>query len=491
MIKSALFIKISSCIAVCAVTLTVTARSDLSDAEEVRVKAVTELTAKFDQPEPFENRTAGAATSLSAADLNAFSRPQPNLSFSGLEQFSIGNALFRKLWVSSPSTTLASDGLGPLFNARACQACHIKDGRGHLPNHDSNSGSFVVRLGRKDAATNKWVADPIYGEQVQTAAVPGLIAEARIRISNELVRTKLASGGSVDLSSPLIQLNDLAYGKIHPNTHYSARVAPSMIGMGLLEAIAEDDLIALEDINDDDGNGISGRRAIVRYRGETLTGRFGYKSSSATVQQQVENAFSADMGLSTEAKSSHSGDCTDQQAQCLGMPNGEQAHLGNGEVPNNLLDLVTFYSSNLAPPLRRDVGAENVLAGKKLFYQSGCVDCHQPKFVTSKNATAEQHQFQLIWPYTDLLLHDMGDGLADNLGDNSGASGREWRTAPLWGIGLTQLVNPKATFLHDGRAKTLLEAVLWHGGEAQQAKEQVVNMTNLERDRLIDFLESL
>jgi CxxC motif-containing protein (DUF1111 family) len=172
------------------------------------------------------------------------------------------------------------------------------------------------------------------------------------------------------------------------------------------------------------------------------------------------------------------------------MPHGEQADLGVSEAPDPVMDLVTFYSENLAVPMRRDVDDAEVLKGKKLFYETGCVACHQPKFVTSRNAENPAHRFQLIWPYSDLLLHDMGEGLADNRPVGS-ANGREWRTPPLWGIGLTETVNNHTRFLHDGRARNLLEAVLWHGGEAQVARDRVVDMQPKERQALIRFLESL
>jgi len=194
--------------------------------------------------------------------------------------------------------------------------------------------------------------------------------------------------------------------------------------------------------------------------------------------------------LSTPLAPNHYGDCTDRQPQCLAMPHGAQPALGEHEVPGDLLEFVKIYSQNLALPLRRDVGDARVLAGKKLFYESNCIACHVPKYVTRRDAPRAEHRFQLIWPYTDLLLHDMGEGLADGQPDGE-ANGREWRTPPLWGIGLTRTVNPNATWLHDGRARTLLEAVLWHGGEAQAARDRVVAMTRQERADLIRFLESL
>ena len=172
------------------------------------------------------------------------------------------------------------------------------------------------------------------------------------------------------------------------------------------------------------------------------------------------------------------------------MPNGEQNRLGSTEAPDPVLELVTFYSENLAVPARRDVSEPQVLAGKQLFYELGCISCHRPKFVTSRNANNKAHRFQLIWPYSDFLLHDMGEDLAD--GQQVGvANGREWRTQPLWGIGLTKIVSGHTFFLHDGRARNLGEAILWHGGEAKNARDGFASLEKKSRNALLKFLESL
>jgi CxxC motif-containing protein (DUF1111 family) len=196
------------------------------------------------------------------------------------------------------------------------------------------------------------------------------------------------------------------------------------------------------------------------------------------------------MGLSTPLVPAAWGECTEAQVACREAPDGVQERLGPEEAPAQVLDLVAFYSRNLAVPVRRDVDDPEVLAGKALFYEFGCASCHVPKYVTRRDAPQPEHRFQLIWPYTDLLLHDMGEGLADHMpvGD---ASGSEWRTAPLWGIGLTETVTGKAYYLHDGRARSLPEAILWHGGEATAARDRFADATPAERQALIRFLESL
>ena len=185
-----------------------------------------------------------------------------------------------------------------------------------------------------------------------------------------------------------------------------------------------------------------------------------------------------------------SGDCTGKQPSCLNAPNGNSPKYQDAELGDDLFKLVSFYSHNLAVPPRRDPSNPNVLKGKELFYSIGCATCHKPKFVTGDVPDQPHLSHQLIWPYTDLLLHDMGEGLADNRPEGE-ASGTEWRTAPLWGVGLTAVVSGHTLLLHDGRARNLLEAVMWHGGEAQGARDAVQGMSGEDREALLAFLGSL
>lgn len=466
-------------------------RSDLNVKDRARVAKITLPALSFDRAEKFESMQGGAGTSKSPLDRHAFSQPQSNLSFADREQFNLGNGLFRKFWVSSPATTQVSDGLGPLFNARSCQSCHVKDGRGHLPTEGEAASPFFLQMGWFDAIEKVWQGDENYGRQLQTAAVPGHLAEAAVQISFSNETVEFADGETIELRYPTYTLNNLAFGQMDVRTQFSPKIAPQMVGMGLLAAISETDILANEDVEDTDKDGISGRASRVLVDGETRLGRFGLKAAKLGVKEQSAGAFSGDMGLSTSLHPSNSGECTDSQAVCLEAPHGEQARLGEHEVPDPLLDLVTFYSSNLALPVRRNVSDAEVLKGKSLFYNSGCVSCHVPKYVTSRDAPNKQHQFQLIWPYTDLLLHDMGEDLADGVGHDGGATSNEWRTPPLWGIGLTQTVNTRASYLHDGRARSLLEAVMWHGGEATPSRESVHQFPVSDREALVAFLESL
>jgi CxxC motif-containing protein (DUF1111 family) len=478
-------------------------RDDLSPEDRAKVEKVLQAPTEFYKPEAFERMSAGAATSTKLVNQDAFSHPFANLTFAEEEDFRVGNGLFRKTWVSSPSSTQASDGLGPLFNARSCQLCHLKDGRGHPPRVPGEAmTSTLVRLSvpARTEAERRALADkrllsipePTYGRQLQDYAVPGLKREGLVEIDYEEIPVALNGGETASLRKPTYRIVDLNYGPLDPEVMISPRVAPQMIGLGLIEAIHEADIRALADPDDRDGDGISGRVSEVRdpETGEMTLGRFGWKASQATIEQQAADAFADDIGISTPKAPRHWGDCTEAQAECLAMPHGVQARLGDTEAPDPILDLVTFYSRNLAVPARRDVDDPTVLEGKAQFHAAGCAACHTPKFVTRRDAPQPAHRFQLIWPYTDLLLHDMGEGLADDapVGD---AGGSEWRTAPLWGIGLTETVSGHTLFLHDGRARNLLEAILWHGGEAEAARERVVAMTPDERAALIRFLESL
>ncbi|ESZ69027.1 thiol oxidoreductase [Mesorhizobium sp. L103C119B0] len=474
-----------------------TSRTDLTPKDQARVLAVTRPTQDFSKPESFETMQGGAGTSRKQVDRDAFSQPSENITFEEQGNFKLGNALFRKNWVSSPSSTQASDGLGPLFNERACQNCHLKDGRGRPPAADSRTTSMFLRLAR-DASTAEEKTeiaahkvlnfpDPVYGAQLQELAVPGLKGEGRMYVDYREEKVTLGDGSIVSLRKPSYSVDGLGYGPLDPRTTLSPRLTPPMIGLGLIEQIAPADILAHAD--PDDRDGVSGKPNMVRdlSSGQLTLGRFGWKAQTASIRQQAADAFAGDIGISTPEEPSHWGDCTAAEEACLAMPNGVQKRLGPVEAPPPVMDLVTFYSQNLAVPARRDVGAPAALAGKKLFYEMGCIACHTPKFVTMRGNKAQA--FQLIWPYSDFLLHDMGPGLADGqaVGD---ATGSEWRTPPLWGIGLTKTVNGNAFFLHDGRARTLTEAILWHGGEGQKARDRFAAANTADRDALIKFLES-
>jgi CxxC motif-containing protein (DUF1111 family) len=451
---------------------------------------------RFTKAEPGEARSGGAAT-VRKTDQNAFSLPSANLPPSRRVDFSVGNSFFRSPWVIAPSTTTARDGLGPLFNTNACQNCHIKDGRGHPPTPDAaNAVSMLVRLSIPDAPQFAKlieqvgvVPEPVYGGQFQDMAVPGVAPEGKVRVDYTPVPVRFKDGTEVELRKPVLQITQLGYGPMHPDTRFSARVAPPMIGLGLLEAIPEEAILANAAAQAKDKNGINGRPNQVWDDAlqKTVMGRFGWKAGQPNLNQQNVHAFSGDMGLTTSLRPFD--DCTDAQTACKQAPNGNGPD-GEPEVSDNILRLVLFYSRNLAVPARRGINDAEVLAGKNLFFQAGCDACHTPKYTTAANAAEPELANQVIRPYSDLLLHDMGDGLADHRTEFQ-ASGRDWRTPPLWGIGLTQAVSGHTQFLHDGRARNLLEAVLWHGGEATAAQQQVLSFNAEQRAALLAFLNSL
>ena len=474
-------------------------------AEAARIASVTAPTTDFSAAQRFESRSAGAATVRVLPDANAFSQPSANITFEDELEFKLGNGLFRKLWVSSPSSTLASDGLGPLFNARSCQRCHIKDGRGHPPeNAEDNAISMFLRISIMDpdgvanderlAEIADYIAtlpDPNYGTQMQDFAVQGFASEYSLGVTYTENIVELADGTEVSLRAPTYTAENLGYGPLANGAMLSPRVAPQMIGLGLLEAIPAADILANADPDDLNNDGISGRPNIVwsvEYA-QPMLGRFGLKAGNPTIMQQSAGAFAGDIGISNPLFPAGSGECTANQTRCLDAIHGNDDVRGT-EIDAVGMELVTFYSRNLGVPARRDVDAPQVLRGKEVFYATGCTACHTPSFVTHRLEDQPEQSFQLIWPYTDMLLHDMGPALADNRPE-ARATGQEWRTPPLWGIGLTEQVSGHSYFLHDGRARSLLEAVLWHGGEAQSQRDAVVEMSTDDREALLRFLESL
>ncbi len=473
-----------------------------STQETERVASVTAPAQDFTAPEPFELRPAGASTLIAPPSAKSFYSPSAGISGERELEFFVGLSLFEKLWVAAPSATVSSDGLGPLYNARACSICHSGNGRGRPPEGDGDRvGSLFMRvsipkavsdLPREDLALLPNAPEPIYGFQIQDKSVPGVPAEGRLHVTYESVPVTLGDGSVVDLRKPTYDVAALGYAALHPEAELSPRIAPQMIGLGLLEAIPEADILAHADPEDADGDGISGRPNVVwsGFYGQWMTGRFGLKAGAPTVRAMSMEALNSDIGLSNPYRTAATGDCTALQTECMAAPDGNTPAQENLEASTVVMDLLTHFARNVAPPQRRNFAAPEVLKGKALFYNAGCADCHMPKFVTHRLEDRPEQSFQLIWPYSDLLLHDMGEGLADNRPEWQ-ATGREWRTAPLWGIGLTAEVSGHTNFLHDGRARSLLEAILWHGGEAENARETVRMMDKSEREALIAFLESL
>jgi len=432
-------------------------------------------------------------TRVRATGHNAFSRPAANMPIRQRLDFSVGNSFFRNPWVASPSSTKARDGLGPLFNTNACQNCHVKDGRGHAPNSlDDNAVSLLVRLSidseqpLKPQQANH--TDPHYGGQLQDFSIPELTPEGRVAIHYQPIPVTLAGGEVVTLRKPTVAIEQLAYGPLHPKIQLSARIAPPMIGLGLLEAIDQQDINSLADPDDHDSDGISGAiNQVWDHQSQSLRpGRFGWKAGQPTLQQQNAAAFNGDLGITSALFEKEN--CQPQQTDCV--EHAKQTSDGQPEIAPHLLDKVTFYSRNLAVPLRRNPQHPQVRQGERLFAQLQCSSCHTPSYTTRSDYPLAWLANQTIAPYTDLLLHDMGEGLTDGASEFRAQKG-EWRTPPLWGIGLTKAVSGVESYLHDGRAQSLQQAILWHGGEAQASRDQYAQLAPEERQALIKFLEDL
>ncbi|BFM16188.1 di-heme oxidoredictase family protein [Maricurvus nonylphenolicus] len=389
----------------------------------------------------------------------------------------------------SPATTTARDGLGPLFNTNGCQNCHIRDGRGHAPESlDDNAVSLLVRLSidsdDKLAVHQAKHHEPNYGDQLQDFALPGIKPEGRVRIHYKETLITFTDGEKVTLRRPTVSIDQLAYGPLHPNTQLSARIAPAMIGLGLLEAIPESRLKQLADPKDANSDGISGKlnRVWDIQQQKLVVGRFGWKAGQPTLEQQNAAAFNGDIGITSTLFPNES--CSPKQQECLAIQEKEI------EVSPHILGQVTFYTRNLAVPARRKPTDPQILQGQQLFHQIGCASCHTPQHTTAEDYPLAWLADQTIHPYSDLLLHDMGDALADNSREFA-ASGREWRTPPLWGIGLTKTVSGHESYLHDGRARNLQEAILWHGGEADKSRKHYKRLSKEDRQAVLAFLRDL
>ncbi len=462
--------------------------------ETARVAAVTAPSP--DSPEKFEALPGGATTPRghSIRIITNGLAPSANLDDDAALDFITGQQVFERLWVSAPSSTHASDGLGPLYNARSCATCHPGGGRGAAPGEGIGT---ALRLSLPDlpdtdlaelSAYLEGQPEPTYGVQLQDRSISGVAAEGSMAVTYDPQEVTLADGTVVTLHAPRYAIADARYGAPDPDVLISARTAPTLIGMGLLDAIPEADILALADPDDADGDGISGRPnwVVSRAHGTVMLGRFGHKASEPTVLDQSAAAFHRDMGLSTRLYPNGAGECTEAQAACLDAPDGNTDRLDGVEVADAMLDLTVHYAANLAPERREGLDDPQVMRGKTLFHETRCTSCHTPKHVTHRLPDRPEHSFQLIWPMTDLLLHDMGEGLADHRRE-FGANGTEWRTAPLWGLGARE----PERYLHDSRARSVLEAILWHGGEAAPHAAAVQQMTTEDRNALIAYLESL
>lgn len=404
---------------------------------------------------------------------DAFGQPMAGINSAILAKFNYGLGLFRheREPLRRPDGTVS--GIGPLHNARSCVACHIRDGRGAPPDHAA-TGSTSMVMGLVGPAG----PDRVYGAQIQDLAVDGLVPEGRAMVSWTIQSEVLADGTVVELRRPHWQIAELGYGPLDISTQIDARVAPQLVGLGLLEAVDAARIAALADPDDRDGDGISGVAPMVEADGSLVLGRFGWRGTAPSLMAQTSKAAHFDMGLSVPAHPRPGGDCTEIQSDCLDQAQSERLDLSVNDI-----FLMAFYVAHLDVPERRNSEAPVVKRGAELFDNLGCTGCHVASLHTSSMAAPEFADRQIA-PYTDMLLHDMGPALA-------GPAGSEWRTPPLWGVGLTQTVSGHTLLLHDGRARGFAEAILWHGGEGQAARDGFSRLDAADRATLISFLQSL
>lgn len=428
---------------------------------------------------------SGGDTTVFDTSHNAFSLSARNLDEKHRAAFYVGHSFFNENWLAATATTSARDGLGPLFVARACSACHVRDGRGAPPDDNLPPEMMAIRIslpGRGPDGGPK--PDPVYGGQIQTHALPGAKPEATVLSTYQEIGGHFGNGEPYTLRLPKYLISDLGYGPMATNVVVSPLVAPAVIGLGLLEAVPERTLRELAK-RSNLPDGIAGKvnRVWDVTARRPVAGRFGWKAEQPSVRQQTAMAFNGDMGLTTAVFPQEN--YTAAESSCRSLPSG-----GQPEVSAEIFDAVVLYASTLAVPARRNVTNQLVMQGEQLFNQLNCAVCHVPRLETGSRREYPELSHQVIHPYTDLLLHDLGEGLSDHR-QVFAATGREWRTAPLWGIGLVNNVNEHSFFLHDGRARDLSEAILWHGGEAEAAKERFRNLPAVERGALIAFLNSL
>jgi CxxC motif-containing protein (DUF1111 family) len=421
---------------------------------------------------------SGGATTVFDATATAFGHPAPNLSGVSAALHETGDEEFSAVFVPAPAAENA--GLGPVFDNVSCEACHLGDGRGRPPEDGASFSSLLFRSSVAGfGAHGSPKSVPGFGGQLQLRANAGMTPEVYALVSYVDSRGTFADGSSYSLRVPQYTLTG-GYQALPAAFLFSPRVAPAVFGLGLLEAVPEEEIRELA-YRRDRHSGISGRPNYVwdQRRQRRVLGRFGWKANAPNLVQQTAGAYNGDMGVTSNLFPAES--CEGEYPGCAAHP---------PEVSDETVTAVAFYTRTLGVPARRNLDDPKTRQGERLFYASGCDGCHAPTLRTGMLRGVPEVSNQTIHPYTDLLLHDMGPGLADGRPDFL-ASGSEWRTAPLWGIGLVSAVNGHTDFLHDGRARSLLEAVLWHGGEAKEARDRVLRMSASQRDALVAFLGSL
>lgn len=430
---------------------------------------------------------AGAQTVAPPVTREAFGLPMRFVldDDAALAVFAEGRTLFRQSWVVYPSADRRIAGLGPVYNQISCIACHVKFGRGNAPRGpDEAPRGLLVRLSVPGkTATGAPREHPHYGDQLGDKAIPGVPAEGQVRVHYATRIETLAGGETVSLRVPHLAFHDLAFGPLGHGTMTSARVGSPVYGLGWLEAVDDATLHALASRRLPDG--VRGRvnRVWDVTANRHVAGRFGWKANQPSIRQQIASAFISDLGITSTVFTAKA--CPPIQRACRAAPTD-----GHPDLTDAQLDAIEFFQRTLKAPARRDADDPQVRRGEQHFARAGCVACHVPTLRTGAFPPLRAMANRDIAPYTDMLLHDMGAGLSDGRPDFL-AGPRDWRTPPLWGLGLSTRVNPEATYLHDGRARTLQEAILWHGGEAQSARERFRTMPPPVRADLLRFLMSL
>ena len=389
-----------------------------------------------------------------------------------------GEALFRAHVVPPGAADALLSGLGPTYNVEGCAGCHTNGGRGRPPlRRGEPLTQMIVRLSiEKDGAV---MPHPAYGVQLNDQAVPGATPEGRAFVEYSAIKGRFGDGTPFELLKPHYGFLNMAFGRLDERVLFSARVPPPVRGLGVLEAVPEDAILALADPADRNRDGISGRpnRVVDVATGREMLGRFGWKAGQPSLRQQSAEAARIDMGVTSSLFPLE--DCPPAQDQCAHMSIDRSP-----ELSDRALQAIEAYLRHLPAPERRAAPNATSARGEQRFAEWGCAACHAPRLPspsTSTGATAA---------YTDLLLHDMGEGLADHRPDHE-ATGREWRTAPLWGLGEEAAEREGVRYLHDGRARDLAEAILWHGGEASIAGERFRVARAADRAALIAFLKTL
>jgi CxxC motif-containing protein (DUF1111 family) len=427
-----------------------------------------------------EDRPGGDGT-IDRRDSGSFEQPIPGLDVARLGSFEDGRQIFEIAWTVGGLAD--RDGLGPTYIGTSCESCHFRGSRGAPPAPGQRMVSMLMRLSIPDE-DDGWIADPRYGDQIQTLGASGVPAEAWFSVAFASSPGTYHDGAGYELLAPTYEAHDVAFGAFAPDTAFSPRIAQPLHGLGLLGAIDEVDLALREDPDDLDGDGVSGRRNLVPHlvSGEMRTGRFGWKANQPDLEQQIAAALHGDMGI-TSPMFPEDG-CPAVQTACAA------AATPGPDIDTTRFEVLSIFSHLIAVPYRPDADEPEVLLGKAVFAHAGCTSCHTPSWTTGSSDAFSEIADQTIWPYTDLLLHDLGPGLADGRPDHD-ASGSEFRTPPLWGLGVTELVGGQRRLLHDGRARTVEEAILWHGGEADAAREIFRGLRVHEREALVRFVDSL